>query len=167
MNELTEYIANEWYVVRHSGELPEVALHSSLHYLTEAEDGPKLFLTENHLRELQEAALARYVEIILRDLRLENISTSMYRGVKRSIINYRRYQQFCKRQGLKVTAGFSGEVAKALHDFLVGETRDVEQGLRESVINCSFRELQCFALELGLLPETLPEGLASLCREGI
>jgi len=112
MNQVTEHIDNEWFVVRHSGELPEVALHSSLYYLTEAEDGPKLTLAENHLRELQAAAMERYQDIILRDLLPENRNASMYRGVKRAIVNYQRYQRFCHRQELEMSAGFIKEVAE-------------------------------------------------------
>lgn len=164
MSERAEYLDNEWFVVRHSGELPEVALHSSLYFLTEADDGPKLSLTGDQCRELQEAAVERYREIILRDLQPENRGTTMYRGVQRSIINYQRYQQFCNRQGLDMPSCFVGEVAASLLLFLVTEAVDVGKGIRQSVINCTFLELNRFAVEIGLVPEMLPDGLAFLCQ---
>lgn len=163
-NEIAEYISNEWFVVRHSGELPEVALHASLHFLTEADDGPKIFLAEAQLLELQEAALERYREIVLRDLTPENRDTTMYRGVKRSIVNYRRYRQFCQRQGLEATTRFSEEVAAALLFFLVAEAADAGKHTRQPTLNCSFHELNDFAVELGLEPEKFPAELANLCR---
>jgi hypothetical protein len=158
-----EHIDNEWFVVRHSGELPEVALHSSLYYLTEAEEGPKLTLAQHHVRELQAAAMERYRDIILRDLLPENRNTPMYRGVKRAIINYQRYQRFCHRQDLEVTAGFTGEVAEAFSALLAAEVTDAAGGGGETSLNCSFHELQCFAAEIGLSAEVLPKELAGLC----
>lgn len=163
MKEVAEHIDNEWFVVRHSGELPEVALHSSLYYLTEAEDGPRLTLAEHHLRELQVAAMERYRDIILRDLLPENRDASMYRGVKRAIINYQRYQRFCSRQELVVAGSFVEEVAAAFGSLLAVEVRDVAAGRRETALNCSFNELRSFAVEIGLAADSLPKGLAEIC----
>jgi len=163
MNDAAEYLENEWYVVRHSGEMPEVALHASLHYLTEAKDGPGLSLADHHLRELQAAALERYREIILRDLVLENRDTAIYRGVKRSIINYQRCQRFCRRQGLAMQPGFSEEIAAALRVFLAAEVVEVTGGARDSSINCSYRELELFAAAIGVPAASLPPGLEEIC----
>lgn len=162
LSDIAEYIDNEWYVVRHSGELPEVALHAALHFLTESHEGPRLSLGEHQLRTLQKAAMERYREIILRDLRPENRDLPLYRGITRSIINYHRYQRFCRRQGLEVPTAFTREVAAALGCFLAVEVADVRQEKRQSVINCSYHELYGFAMDLGLAPETLPPELASL-----
>jgi len=163
MSDAAEHIENEWYVVRHSGEMPEVALHASIHFLTEANDGPRLSLAGHHLRELQAAALERYREIILRDLLLENRDTAIYRGVKRSIINYQRCQRFCRRQELAMPPGFSEEVAATLQVFLAGEVAEVTAGLRECSINCSLHELELFAAVVGLSAASLPRGLAAIC----
>ena len=163
MKQETEHIDNEWFVVRHSGELPEVALHSSLYYLTEAEDGPKLTLAEHHLRELQAAAMERYRDIILRDLLPENRNTSMYRGVKRAIINYQRYQRFCLRQALEVSHGFIDEVAEAFSSLLAVEVADAKASAYETALNCSLNELQSFAMEIGLAVNELPKELAGIC----
>lgn len=164
MNELTEHIANEWYVVRHSGELPEVALHSSIYYLTTAKEGPGLVLTANHLLELQLAALERYREIILRDLLPENRETTMYRGVKRSIINYQRYTKFCQRQGLDPVPDFPEKVGNALLNLLRVEIAEASNGIQQSVINCTSEELFSFAKELNVSLSMLPDGLAALCH---
>ena len=163
MSDYREYLDNEWFVVRYSGELPEVALHSSLHFLTQSADGPGLHLNKEHISGLQEAAMARYRDIILRDLLPENRDTSMYRGVKRSIINYQRYLRFCQRQGVAVEGGFAVEVADAFCSLLVAEVTEVTGGKRETTINCSFHELESFAAELGLDASRLPLGLADIC----
>ena len=89
-----EQVDNEWYVVRHSGEIPEIALHSSLHYLKEAADGPRLSLTHRQELLLKQAAAERFKEIVLRDMTHANRGLSISRGLKRSIIHYRRYQRF-------------------------------------------------------------------------
>ncbi len=162
MSLAAEFIENEWYVVRHSGEMPEVAFYSSLYFLTEADEGPRLGLSEEQIRPLKEAAAHRYREIVLRDLQQDNRQMTIYRGVSRSIINYKRYQKFSSRQQLEIK-GFSGEVAAALLLFLVTEVVEVGKGLRQSVINCSFNELNSFAVEIGLVPDALPAGIASLC----
>jgi hypothetical protein len=163
MSPVTEHIENEWYVVRHSGEMPEIAFHSSLYFLTEADEGPRLALSEEQVKPLKEAAALRYREIVLRDLQPENRQMTIYRGVRRSMINYERYQQFCSRQQLEMSC-FAGEVAAALLLFLVTEGVEVGKGIRQSVINCSFSELNTFAVEIGLVQDVLPAGIASLCE---
>ena len=93
-----ELLENEWFVVRHSGEIPEIALHSAFHYLTEDPNGPRLQLSVEELHSLQEAAAARYQEIILRDLCYENHKLTSYRGIQRAIFNWHRFVAFCERQ---------------------------------------------------------------------
>ncbi len=77
-DERTLLLEEELLLVRHSGEIPEVALHASVHYLTEDPEGPGLVLADEELRPLQEAALARYREIILRDLDAGNRDLSLF-----------------------------------------------------------------------------------------
>ena len=163
MSDHGEFLDNEWFVVRHSGELPEVALHSSLHFLTTDQEGPRLLLEDHQLRRLQEAAADRYRDIILRDLTAENRDASIYRGVKRAIINYQRYQRFCRRQGLDGSSAFIGEVSAAFLTLLHQEVADVAGGRRDASINCSYQELTSFAGELGIATTALPEGLAAIC----
>ncbi|XOF33144.1 MAG: hypothetical protein ACL93V_14170 [Candidatus Electrothrix sp. YB6] len=56
--ERTCLLEDELLILRHSGELPEIAYHSSLYYLTADKDGPGLVLTEDEQKMLQEAAIA-------------------------------------------------------------------------------------------------------------
>jgi hypothetical protein len=93
-----ELLDDEWLIVRHSGEIPEIALHSAFYYLTEDPEGPRLQLSGEEIRYLQEAAAARYQEIILRDLCYENRELTIYRGVRRAIFNWHRFVAFCKRE---------------------------------------------------------------------
>lgn len=164
MKELSEHIENEWFVVRHSGEIPEIAYHSSIYFLTDHPDGPGLDLSESDYAILQEAACDRFREIILRDLLPENRDTSIYRGIKRSIVNYNRFQKFCQRQGLD-EHWFTAEIGVSLLQFLEIEAMDVAGGLRKSVVNCSFQELKWFAAEIGVMSETITDDYARLCRD--
>ncbi len=91
-------LEDEWYGVRHSGEIPEVALCSALYYLTHDPDGPGLRLSREQKGMLVQAAEIRYQEIVLRDLQQSTRNTTGYRGIKRSIINWQRYRIFCGRQ---------------------------------------------------------------------
>jgi hypothetical protein len=157
-----DVIENEWYAVRHSGEIPEVALYSAVYYLTSDSNGPGLALTPKQSRMLIQAAEMRYHEIVLRDLQQANRELSEYRGIHRSITNWRRYQIFCGRQQLD-SSGFRREVAGRLLLFLTEEVLEVENGYRQTAINCSWGELRDFARELGIAETRLPESVKSLC----
>jgi hypothetical protein len=158
---LKEILEDEWYLVRHSGETPEIALHSAVYYLTRAKDGPKATLDKEYLNTLREAAVERFSEIILRDLRHANYGTAIYRGLNRSIINYRRFCTFCLRQ--KVDPGeVRKQTAEALQDFLVQELSDVRSG-KPPIIDCSHRELQIFAAELGIDLTNSFVGISDCC----
>lgn len=159
-----EHLDNEWFVVRHSGEIPEIALYTARHYLTEAEDGPRLHLSRDQWARLVDAARVRYEEIVLRDLQVDNRDTSIYRGLARSIANFRRFESFCRRHGLDMQ-DFCREVAAALQNFLAAEAAEVAKGGRKSCINCTFTELNDFACRIGLDKESLPVSLPRLCPE--
>lgn len=157
-----DHLSEEWYLVRHSGEIPEIALHASLHYLTEDPAGPRLHVTEEQRQRLVLAAQERFREIVLRDLQHGNRFRPDYRGVRRSIANYHRYRKFCSRQRCE-DVPFRLEVALALLLFLAAEQVAVVKGRSRPVLNCTFVELQEFALELGLVYDKLPDSLAPLC----
>jgi len=95
-----ELLEDEWLVVRHSGEIPEIALHSAFYYLTEDLNGPRLRLSVDEMQYLQEAAATRCQEIILRDLCYENRELTVYRGIRRAIFNWHRFVAFCERQDI-------------------------------------------------------------------
>lgn len=159
-----EQLENEWFMVRHSGETPEIALYSALHYLTEAKDGPGLSLTGEQYALLKEAAEERYREIVLRDLQPENRDKTIYRGVKRAMVNYRRFECFCRRQGLD-GQDFKKEVAASLLLFLAAEWVETARGGRLTSINCTFHELNVFAREIGLVEDRLPRHIEAICPE--
>ena len=165
MQSSREYILEEeWLLVRHSGEIPEVALHASLHYLGEDVEGPQLILTQEELFSLQQAALARYEEIILRDLNPANRDLSLFRGIRRANHNWYRYSRFCERIGQGIDA-FLAQTAKALLSYVQLELDEVRSGARQASINCTVEALQTFTLALRLDPASLPQGWEALCEQ--
>ena len=162
--ELEHILENEWYGVRHSGEIPEIALYSAIYYLTEDAEGPGLELNGDSRRRLIEAAELRYREIVLRDLQHANRGNPVYRGIKRSIANWGRFRAFCERQNVN-SMELRHETAAALLVFLAEEIVEVEQTRRPSSINCSYEELRRFADSLGLDVSVLPQSLKSLCGD--
>ena len=153
MGNRQELLDNEWHAVRDSGEIPEVAYHSSLYYLTTDENGPRLQLSDEEIDRLLDAARERYREIILRDMLPENRGKSCYRGLKRSMENWRRFTVFRPRYKVEHLS-LQREAAGALQVFLAAE---IACGIFPSTsVNCSFQELLSFAHELGLLNQDLP-----------
>ena len=157
MKSADEYIDDEWYVVRYSGEIPEIAFHSSLHYLCTDAEGPGFKLTNTQLKRLQEAASTRFREIVFRDLDHENSTTSGYRGIKRSIANFERYMNFCDRQQFDDPC-IKEDVSGALKRFLLREDELVGDS-GESIINCSYQELCGFCAKLGVDISEIPPRL--------
>lgn len=160
---VTDPLENEWYAVRHSGELPEVALHSAFYFLGEDENGPRLNLTREQVRALVEAAAERFRDIILRDLQPANRSSPGYRGVRRAMINWHRFCQFCRRQKVDYP-DLRGEVAAQLLTLLAAHCADTKRGHRCG-INCSFADLSEFVRQLGLPSSAVPREIAPLCRQ--
>lgn len=156
-----EALENEWYLVRYSGETPEIALHSAIYFLTRAKDGPRLDLSSEQRRWLQAAAVERFSEIILRDLLHENSNTSAYRGPLRSIINYNRFLAFCSRQELDAIP-IRLRTATALRAFLDREVAEAGPQ-RPTLINCSYLQLTDFAAALEIDARELPAAIATLC----
>lgn len=157
-------LADELIIVRNSGEIPEIALHNSLYYLTEDREGPRLALEDDEVEALFAAALERAREIVLRDLNPRNRDLSIYRGPVRSMVNWRRLQEFCGRIH-RSCPGFRETVARALVEFLETELRDVRSGRRASSVNCSAGELEGYCRELSLPLSALPSGWNKLCRK--
>jgi len=156
-------MADEYLLVRHSGEIPEVALHSSLYYLTEDPAGPGMRLSPEELDLLKDAVQERYQEIILRDLDPENRDKGLYRGLARCVANWGRFSKFCYQAGRDVEQ-IRVQVASALRRFITRELRDVRSGRRVSCVNCSVEELRQLATDLYLADEDLPDGWQSLCE---
>jgi hypothetical protein len=157
-------LENEWYHVRYSGEIPEVALHSSLFFLTDDPEGPGLKLGKEHIQYLHEAVLARYLEIVVRDITPENRDSSIYRGVLRTISNWRRMKRFCQRHDLSYET-IRNEVSQGFVVFLEHQIQENKHGRARNSIDCSFDDLTSFALELGISIHHMEESLKPQCRE--
>jgi hypothetical protein len=151
----------EMLLVRNSGEIPEVALHGSLHYLTADPEGPGLELNPGDVALLAEQAMARYLEIIHRDLDPGNRDKSIYRGLARAAANWQRLARFCRKMN-RDADGFRSECAAALRFFLAREAADVRAG-RPSSVNCPAAVLADLAAALGVAEQELPPGWRELC----
>jgi len=158
----TELLEDEWLIVRNSGEIPEITYHGSLYFLEKDPLGPGLELSSTEKQHLKEAAVERYQEIILRDIQIENFSKTIYRGVKRSIYNWHRYEAFCARQELQCLQ-FRGTVSTALLLFLEQGTNEAGKSVPEQFLNCRVDELQKFMEDLGGKKEQLPDDFSRHC----
>jgi hypothetical protein len=150
-------LADEFLLVRHSGEIPEVALESAIYYLTEDPEGPYVTLDPDDRALLQKAAVDRYREIILRDLDPANRDMGMYRGVARCIVNWQRFLKFCQKVGHE-TRAIREDIAQALLDFLGREIKDVQSGSRNSCVNCDLADFKKLLDSLDLHESVLPAG---------
>lgn len=190
-----ELLEDEWLLVRHSGEIPEIALHSAFHYLTADPNGPRLQLSVEETHYLRDAAVTRYQEIIQRDLCYENRKLTVYRGVRRAIFNWHRFVVFCERQdischdsrrpGMAECRSLQGQIksdrnttAEALLILLKKSTHatNTSPSPRSSasidtqpplavVFNCSVHDLTLFARELGIAKEQIPQEIHLFCHE--
>ncbi len=165
MTEKTALLAEESIIIRNSGEIPEVALHGSLYYLSEDPGGPQLLLTEKDISALKSQVIARYEEIIRRDLDPGNRDKSIYRGLKRCIVNWHRLTWFCSRERNNIEQ-IRKKTAEALLKFLHQETKDVLCGARKTSINCCAAELADFAQQLGVSDRDLPAGWQKIMASG-
>ena len=155
-------VEDEWYAVRYSGEIPEVAYHGALFHLTEERDGPRIELNNDQRDRLLEAVTLRYLDITLRDLRPENKNSGGYRGLKRSFINWQRFLIFCERCAIDGTV-HREVVAAALADLLQHESGLVEKGASEGGFNCSLAELLKFMELVGLDQSAMPPLVKNYC----
>ena len=154
---------DELLIIRHSGEIPEVALQGSIFFLTSDPQGPKLTLNPEELRQMKEKVVERYLEMIGRDLEPENRDKSIYRGLARCIVNWQRMARFCTRENFDLKT-LRAATSNSLILFMKNEKKDVDDG-KTSSINCCRTTLSGFADELGIVPQELPTGWQELCRE--
>lgn len=158
----TELLDDEWLIVRNSGEIPEVTYHASLYHMEKDPLGPGVELTKGQKQFLKDAAVERYHEIILRDIQIENFPKTIYRGVRRTIYNWHRYQAFCARQGLECRK-FRQTVAMTLLLFLEQGVEAAGGSLPEQFLNCEYGDLMQFAEELHIREEKIPGNLSWYC----
>ena len=157
-------IEEELIILRNLGEIPEIALHSCLDYLEDDEKGPQITLREEELFLLYDAALVRAREIVLRDLDPDNRDLNLYRGPARSIVNWHRLQDFCRRIG-RESREFNKTVSQALLSFMERELEDTQRLLRASSVNCTAEEIRTFCKELCMGTDSLPDGWICLCKD--
>ena len=159
-------IADEELLVRHSGEIPEIAYHNSLYHLLEDPEGPGLGpLAPAELAALQAVAVTRYREIILRDLDPANRSLPLFRGVRRAIWNWQRLGDFCRRCRFAVDHELRQEVAAALIAFLENQAREAASATPGAPsLNCTAEQLQQFMVQLSGHSPALPPQWLALCR---
>ncbi len=163
MEEIHQILDEEAFMILHSGETPEIAYHGSLYYLFEDNDGPQLAPDSVDLTPLVMAVFQRYRKILLRDMNPEFRDKTIYRGLARSIANWHRLKNFCEKEGLDIKEARK-EARQQLVAFLDNEMEEIRSGKRtSSAINCTWKELERFAQELGIDCEDLPEGLEYLC----
>lgn len=157
-DDIEALVEDEWYAVRYSGEIPEVAYHGAVFHLTEALNGPRIELSRSQQARLLEAVTQRYLEITLRDLLPENKETGGYRGLKRSYVNWQRFLIFCERYGINGVF-YQETIGAALTEFLQHEAGLVKVGEVHAELNCSYEELlnytQLLGLDLDIIPATV------------
>ncbi|MBM9519931.1 hypothetical protein JWG39_08885 [Desulforhopalus vacuolatus] len=144
MSDAEADVEGELFLIRDSGEMPEVGLHASLYWLEKDKDGPQLRLNDEQKERLVAAATARYEEIILRDLLPENRSKPHCRGLARSFCNWQRFLDFCVRWDVDL-AEIRQQIKNALASRLA-----VMMVEGEDEAECSAVELFSFAQTLGV-----------------
>lgn len=149
MNSKESYLQQEVDWIENSGEMPEVAFYESLYYLTEEEDGPKLILTSADIKFLEDAVVNRFKTIILRDLEFANRKSSIFRGLKRAIINYDRLKKYQKKKN-RADSGIEKAIGYSLIEYIRCECEDISDKRHYRTINCKRDELEHFAEELGV-----------------
>ena len=163
MSNKEKYLEEEILIIEDTGgEMPEVALHGSIFFLCGDSEGPRLTLTEEEKLPLKKAVVNRYQTIILRDLQPENRRKSIYRGLRRSAVNWKRMKFFAEREKLEIEHVRS-KIARALLAFLKEEVHSVQERGELSCVNCNRDTLQEFAEEIGLSTEELISGWQDLC----
>lgn len=156
------YIIDEVFIIEDSGEMPEVALHSSLFFLCKDPDGPCFEISDEDIIPLKKAVITRYQTIILRDLTPVNRKTTIYRGLARSAVNWQRMKFFAEREQLDISL-VREKTAAALVSFVKDEVCYVKKGGEASCPNCNQQTLDEFAGELGLSSDELGCGWQDIC----
>ena len=149
MNSRESYLQQEVDWIENSGEMPEVAFYEAFYYLTEKEEGPKLILTLSDIKRMEDAAINRFKTIILRDLKFANRRSSIFRGLKRAIINYNRLKKYQKKKN-RIDSGMKKETGRSLEEYIRCECEDISDKRHYRTINCTREELEQFADELGV-----------------
>ena len=156
-----DLIAEEAFLISRSGEIPEVALHNSLHYLVDDPEGPGFELMPAERKRLMDAVVDCYRRIILRDLTPRLRGTRVYRGIDRCIVNWARLQRFLQREG-RSAENLRCEIGAALGAFCRHLQTEADAGMLHAGVAVAPAQLEAFGKELGVPPASL--GAARICR---
>lgn len=135
-----QWLEDEALIIEHAGEMPEVALAESLHFLGE--------LCQEDLSCLRAACARGYLRSIKRDLNWANIGSPAFRGLERARTNLARLQRFLAGLSAEMPAADRKSLAAALACFLNAEQNALKQGRAYAVAPAG--EVRALAQELGL-----------------
>jgi hypothetical protein len=159
-----DFLADEVLIIEESGEMPEVAYHGAVYYLTRDPDGPGLTLEEKDHTPLKNAVVSRYTTIMMRDLTPDNRSKSIYRGLERCICNWQRLKLYSEREKINISH-IRKKTARRLTHFLQTERDDVIDQKCPTSINCSKEDLENFIRDLGLEPSEVMIDCLKMCMK--
>ncbi|MCJ7618191.1 MAG: hypothetical protein MUO43_16810, partial [Desulfobacterales bacterium] len=91
----------------------------------------------------------RFKTIILRDLEFANRKSSIFRGLKRAIINYNRLKKYQRKKN-RTDPGIEKTIGRSLIEYIRCECEDISNKRHYRTINCTIEELEQFADELGI-----------------
>ncbi|MBU4069100.1 MAG: hypothetical protein KKH17_12545, partial [Proteobacteria bacterium] len=108
-----------------------------------------LILTSADIKFLEDAVVNRFKTIILRDLEFANRKSSIFRGLKRAIINYNRLKKYQRKKN-RTDSGIEKVIGYSLIEYIRCECEDISNKRYYRTINCTIEELEQFADELGI-----------------
>ena len=152
----SEVIDEADIILLQGGEMPEVAMYESLEQLKR--EGR--ILVEEELDALRQAVFGRYRDIIFRDLRLENLTESIFRGPKRAWINLGRLISFSEKYGLDYK-DLLAEVGGMLVHYLKVEDEAAASGRTYNTLGMDRVDIEAF---IELVGPSAKEGLLFLDR---
>lgn len=113
-------LEDEAWLIETAGEMPEVALHESLHHLGE--------VTPGELDCLRGAVVRAFLRLLARDLDHANLGQPHFRGLERAWRNWSRLEGFLGRCGWEPPAGLREWARQALAAHLEAEAEALADG---------------------------------------
>ncbi|MCA1989220.1 MAG: hypothetical protein LDL07_08755 [Desulfarculus sp.] len=148
------HLEDEAWLIETSGEMPEVALHESLHHLGE--------VSPAELDCLRGAVIRAYLRLLGRDLDHANLGQPHFRGLERAWQNWLRLGGFLDRLGWNWPLGLADQVRQALARHLDAEAAALAAGRNHATANPEAVTGLAQALGLDLTPWR--EALENLAR---
>lgn len=148
------HLDDEAWLIETSGEMPEVALHESLHNLGE--------VSPAELDCLRGAVVRAYLRLLGRDLDHANLGQPHFRGLERAWQNWLRLGGFLGRLGWNWPEGLADQARQALARHLDAEAAALAAG--RAYASASLETVTGLARELGLDLSPWREALADLSR---